>query len=340
MRKNQKEYTVDIVAHIRQLLVLHDCVIVPDFGGFVANYQPAEIDFERHVFSPPSKRISFNRNLSGNDGLLVGYISERQGMGYVDARRAVSGFVKEVKDRLEKGAPFHFEDIGRFQYDNRHNLQFEPDNTRNYLIGSYGLSRFTATPLEDYDVRKKIRKFRDQPPAGKRPAGKTLRRVLIAIPVLVALALIPLKTHYLDDLNLDFSSFQWLQKKEAVTEQTATPGETARYSDDVEEGRKEETQPVMEEKEIPVEETPEEPLPAPAANRYYLIAGSFRLAENARTLKDELASEGYPSEILEAGNGYLRVSMSAFDNKEEALQSLQRIRQQPGRQSVWLLKNQ
>lgn len=330
---------MDIVAHIQQLLVLHDCVIVPDFGGFVANYQPAEIDFERHVFSPPSKKISFNRNLSGNDGLLVGYISERQGIGYVDARRAVAGFVKEVKDRLGKGKPFHFEDIGRFQYDERHNLQFEPDHTRNYLIGSYGLSRFTATPLEDYDVRKTIRKFRDKPPAGKRPAGKTLRRVLIAIPVLVALALIPLKTHYLDDLNLDFSSFQWLKKKEAGTEQPAASGQIARYSNDMEEGTEAEAQPVMKEKEIPVEETPEKVLHAPAASRYYLIAGSFRRAENAQTLQGELASEGYSSEILEAGNGYLRVSMSVFDNKAEALQSLQRIRQQPGRQSVWLLKN-
>lgn len=338
---------MDIVAYIRQLLVLHDCVIIPDFGGFVANYQPAEIDFERHVFSPPSKRIGFNRNLSGNDGLLVGYLSERQGMGYVDARRAVAGFVKEVKDRLEKGKPFHFEDIGRFQYDDRHNLQFEPDDTRNYLIDSYGLSRFTATPLEDYDVRKKINKFRDRPPAGKRPARKVLRRVLVAIPVLVALALIPLKTHYLDDLNLDFSSFQWLKKKEVVTGQPATPGQTVHYTEEGggrnEEGvlpAREEAQPIREEKEITGEEIPEEDLPAPAVIRYYLIAGSFRQEENARTLHNELLSEGYSSEIMEAGNGYLRVSMSVFDNKEEALQSLQSIRQQPGRQSVWLLKNQ
>ena len=57
--------------HIRKLLQRCDCVLVPDFGGFVANNYGASIDSATHVFLPPRKAISFNVHLIRNDGLLV-----------------------------------------------------------------------------------------------------------------------------------------------------------------------------------------------------------------------------------------------------------------------------
>ena len=42
-----------IEEHISELLFEHDCVIVPDFGGFVCNYAPARIDPVKHLFEPP-----------------------------------------------------------------------------------------------------------------------------------------------------------------------------------------------------------------------------------------------------------------------------------------------
>ncbi|NLA48282.1 MAG: hypothetical protein GX876_02335, partial [Bacteroidales bacterium] len=63
---------MDITSFIRELLFSHDCVIVPGFGGFVGNYAPARIDRATSTFYPPSKQISFNRNLRNNDGLLAG----------------------------------------------------------------------------------------------------------------------------------------------------------------------------------------------------------------------------------------------------------------------------
>ena len=66
---------MDITAFIRELLFGHDCVIIPGFGGFIGNYNPAHIDKNSGTFYPPVKQISFNRNLNHNDGLLVGRIS-------------------------------------------------------------------------------------------------------------------------------------------------------------------------------------------------------------------------------------------------------------------------
>ena len=48
---------------IKELLQLHDCVIFPNLGGFVAQYSPANFDEKKSVFSPPHKQILFNKNL-------------------------------------------------------------------------------------------------------------------------------------------------------------------------------------------------------------------------------------------------------------------------------------
>ena len=46
--------------HISELLYDHDCVIIPELGGFVGNYTPAQIHPVRHTFTPPFKNIIFN----------------------------------------------------------------------------------------------------------------------------------------------------------------------------------------------------------------------------------------------------------------------------------------
>jgi hypothetical protein len=80
---------MDITAFIRELLFSHDCVIVPGFGGFIGNYNPARIDKSTSTFYPPVKQISFNRNLNHNDGLLVGRVSGFSKVSYGDARNIV-----------------------------------------------------------------------------------------------------------------------------------------------------------------------------------------------------------------------------------------------------------
>ena len=61
--------------HIRTLLRDHDCVIIPDFGGLIAEYAPAHIHPVRHTLAPPAKHVAFNQSLTRNDGLLVDALS-------------------------------------------------------------------------------------------------------------------------------------------------------------------------------------------------------------------------------------------------------------------------
>ena len=44
-------------SHIRNLLHEHDCVILPSFGGFVANYHSAKIDPIINLMHPPKNTL-------------------------------------------------------------------------------------------------------------------------------------------------------------------------------------------------------------------------------------------------------------------------------------------
>ena len=59
-----------VVHYISELLFLHDCVIVPEFGGFIGNRKSAQLNKTTNSLTPPSKQILFNTNLKTNDGLL------------------------------------------------------------------------------------------------------------------------------------------------------------------------------------------------------------------------------------------------------------------------------
>jgi len=58
---------MDISSYISELLFEHDCVIIPNFGGFICNYKPADIHPIQNTVSPPAKAIYVpTRSPTGN----------------------------------------------------------------------------------------------------------------------------------------------------------------------------------------------------------------------------------------------------------------------------------
>ena len=64
-----------IVHYISELLYYHDCVVIPEFGGFITTHKSSILDSNALKIYPPSKQISFNKKLQSNDGLLIQKIS-------------------------------------------------------------------------------------------------------------------------------------------------------------------------------------------------------------------------------------------------------------------------
>lgn len=126
------------IGYISDLLFLHDCVIIPDFGGFICNYKSAYIDGNSGLICPPSKEILFNRNLVHNDGLLVNWIADKENISYEKAAIQLTLFTEDLKIRLNQKQRISFGNIGEFYTDRRFNVLFESCKN-NFFAEAFGM---------------------------------------------------------------------------------------------------------------------------------------------------------------------------------------------------------
>lgn len=142
------------IEYISDLLFLHDCVIIPDFGGFICNYRSAHIDDATGLICPPGKDILFNRNLTHNDGLLVNWVACKENISYDKAVKQVELFAEELKIKLNQKQRVTLGDIGTFYADRRFNIIFE-SGVNNFLSDTYGMEELRVEKIVSEDKKLK-----------------------------------------------------------------------------------------------------------------------------------------------------------------------------------------
>ncbi len=58
----------ELSRHIEVLLLEHDCVIIPQLGGFVAQYVSSHRVTAEQTIYPPFRTVGINAQLTLNDG--------------------------------------------------------------------------------------------------------------------------------------------------------------------------------------------------------------------------------------------------------------------------------
>jgi nucleoid DNA-binding protein len=293
---------LDIKSIIRELLFEHDCVIIPGFGGFIGNFSPARIDKAAGMFYPPMKKISFNRNLNHNDGLLISRISSKTGLNYGDSRHIAEEFVMLLKGQLSRGEKVVFDHIGWFILNRENNIEFEPEANINYFAGSFGLESFHCQPSSGYDVRRRVMRRIDREPVMNRSTRRNLWRAAIVIPLLAMLIAVPLKTD-LFRVKVEATSMNPLVTAEFESNRKAVDEAAKVVIPD--------TGTIV---PIPVQTPPEVVI-----NQYGVITGSFKSEQNAIEHCDDLKAEGFNPEIKQAPNGFYRVTAAKCKDLETAV---------------------
>ena len=125
-----------LTAYLNNILLLHDCVILPGFGGFVCRTQSAAIDYENHTVSAPRKVISFNSSLSENDGLFADFIARKERIPYQDALRRLNVLVDNLKRDLEVERKVSLGKVGTLYYDRLSNIIFK-QGEGNFFAGAF-----------------------------------------------------------------------------------------------------------------------------------------------------------------------------------------------------------
>ncbi len=141
-------------ALISELLYEYNCVIIPDFGGIVANKKGAELLKFSEKINPPRKRLAFNRSLTSNDGLLIDYVSRKKGYSYAEAERAVVAYVEGLKKSITDLKEAKIAQIGIFRKDYLDNIHFYPEMDSNFELSAFGLTTLPIKPIERIKASK------------------------------------------------------------------------------------------------------------------------------------------------------------------------------------------
>lgn len=205
--------------HIRPLLRDHDCVIIPDFGGLVADVSPARAQPGRQALSPPTKLVAFNQALTRNDGLLVDAFSQQMAMPIAQAREAVRAAVAGLQRELDETNRTELPGIGIFRRAAGRGLAFEYTGSDNLLAAAFGLPELAAKPVRAADSRL----VRPQPALRGAATRRTrLARLLPGGVVAMAVGLL-LLANYQVARNVGYLPTNWQTPKWEWPSRSTTP---------------------------------------------------------------------------------------------------------------------
>lgn len=338
---------------IIDLLYQHDCVIVPGFGGLVANFRSARLNKSTHIIYPPSKHVGFNRHLVHNDGLLTSHISSSLGLSYKEAQSLVEEKVTAFKKQLQSEGRIVWERIGIFFKDADGGLQFIPEDQENFLISSFGFSQIQLKPLA-----RVLPLVEESTPAAapiaEQKASSIVWKVAAAIAVPVALGALWLLSSSNGNSNFNLASlnpftseivkseYRMLtpQERQLQTNASAPTGwENAiesmpnadRISFDFVEDRISDVGITVVLKEEISKDNTDTKYTAPAVkdvvfkNKFELIGGAFAVEENALNQLAELKSQGFDA-YLAGKKGPLHLvaygNYASYDEAKVALREL------------------
>lgn len=347
---------VKIDLYISDLLYRYDCVIVPDFGGFVGNYKSASLHTIQHKLKAPSKQISFNKNLRSNDGLLSSHIAKRKSIAYEEAMNLINSFVQQANTQLEQGDKLHIEKVGTLFLDPEKNIQFRPEEQNDFLLDSFGLSDFRVQPIKREGEQERLeKKIKESIPKIKElPVAKKKRYWPAAAVVLAFVGLsIFVNNQYdiIDSNHLNLSSvftanktakyqsktfssdYSKLEAKEESQLEFTNAIEAFVHSD----GTK--TNLFVDNRSADLIAEEDNTAVASALDQtlsFHVIGGCFSQLANAEGLLNKLQAQGYSAKLLGDYKNLHPVSYGSFATKEEAISFLSKIKAEENK-AAWLL---
>lgn len=354
---------------IGDLLLRHNCVIVPSFGGFVAQRVGARLDEANGVFYPAGKSVLFNRQLINNDGLLIASLSHELKCDFGNAHMEVNKTVEAWEKLLKAGERISIDRVGFLYRDAELNLCFEQDKFYNLLLESFGMGAIHFVSAEDAvaaDTQKAIQtavreteapivalngKIEAIPVENPVPVFDMVERkksarwkyaaAAVAIPLTFYSIWIPVKTDVLQSGMISLEDFNPFHKNKPVdfipAKKNIVPvAQPAAQLQSVPDGETFSLQ-IDENTYVPVRLREASNSTAAvhetqSVSGSKIIVGCFSNAENAKRLAEELRSKGFDAAVMPAG----KMTRVSAGNGEEYDRLLPKLRNEG--LDAWVLK--
>jgi hypothetical protein len=307
-----------IKQYIKELLYLHECVTIPNFGAFLTHSIGAFVHYENGDFDPPQKRIGFNGLLKNNDGVLAHYMARKENSSYEKALRTIEKEVITWKQKLNT-QNLIFVGIGEMKLTIDRKIEFFPSRQINFDLNSFGLISFKRSPIKktiSSSENKNLFHMENQTkedlmftPEEKKPKNPLLRYAAIGI---IGIALLSASYYfgdqYVTNQKLEATKIAQKKIKDNVQKATFDLGSISKI-------------------ELTFDAKNDALVAVPEYPYYSIIAGSFRSISNAEKMLASLIEEGYNAEFSQSSpEGLYRVAYGRFTSKKEALKLLNFVR--------------
>lgn len=323
---------------IKELLQLHDCVIFPNLGGFVAQYSPANFDEKKSVLSPPHKQILFNKNLVNNDGLLVNAIAQKNNISYENAIESLSDILLEINKNLKTQNQYDFQGIG-ILYNNEGVLNFKQKSI-NLLSSSYGLMPLN---IDEFKMSNKSEKVIDL--NSSKYIKTQIKNLALAASVILVIfysAWIPIQTQLLkQDGEFNYSDLNpFTFKKENLVAiddvKFQHPKKEIKSIQPIDKTSEKSNSIILKSK-LKNNLKPTVSISNQSSNETYeVVIGSFSNEINAKNMIIKLNNKGISARKLKKENKLFRISVGKFLNKNNA-KKLQKSIRKRYKISSWIL---
>ena len=296
-----------LATYINDLLYRYDCVIVPDFGGFVTNRIGAKANNFTHTFTPPTKQVAFNSLLKHNDGLLANYIASAENISFEKASTAISLSVIKWQNELQSKS-VEIDNLGVLSLNEEKQIVFEPNTSVNYLTESFGLAIVESSAISRY--KQQVKPLTPVLVKEEKKGIPAFIKYAATAAILLTLGFAGYNGYQQNEQKEVLASQEKaIQKKiQSATFVISNPLPTINLN-------------VVKEKVKP----------------FHIIAGAFQFAENAEKKVTQLKAKGFDAKIIGVNKwGLTQVTFNSYSDRNEATNSLYKI-QKTVSKDAWLL---
>lgn len=144
---------ISMIEHIEYLMLSNDCVVVPGFGAFIAQYTSSNNCAQNSTFTSPKRSISFNASINHNDGLLANSIAKKALIPYAEAMKQIEKSTTICRQALSDGSEVPFGRLGFFISNAEGHIEFIPFHHELANDDFFGLQSFSFPTLAERNAQ-------------------------------------------------------------------------------------------------------------------------------------------------------------------------------------------
>ena len=124
---------------LEHLLYDHECVIIPQFGGFVVNAQDYQFNAKENKIYPKRKCVAFNEKLKTDDRFLTTEWAIKKSISHKEASIEIAAIAKDLKSQIASQGYVTIGELGAFTLNTENRLFFTPNPDFNADLTVFGL---------------------------------------------------------------------------------------------------------------------------------------------------------------------------------------------------------